>query len=1132
MENKSKNKKYRIGFDIGVGSVGWAVIENDPVTDEPCKIIKLGVRTFSPNEVEKTGESTAKNRRLARGVRRRRRRKQNRMVAMTKLVNKTLQIDAKKELASLINTDVYKLRSEALDKKVTDGDLAKIIFNILNHRGFKSNRKNMASKDEGKLISAIAANKKLLADGGYRTFGEMVYKSDNFKIESCGQKIYLVRNHGGDYRNCFDRDGLVSELKQILNAQQQLGNSKITQDFIDKVVFIVEKQRNFDEGPGKGSPYSAKFEIGNCTFLPSELRAPKDSFTFEYFDALSKLNSLRISGEPLTDDQRAMVLEIINTKGKLSFYKMRQMFNLKLSSTFNLCRYSAKSKKDEDLTEDAFIKSCEQRDFVNLDSTLNISKALGAKSFVENGDLIDEIAFMLCTNKSDERIDTYMASSPILCKLTDEQKNNIKALSCDKFGSLSIKAMKQIMPYLLQGLRYDEACKSAGFNHSSFAGKKSLFLEGPQIEAQIKEITSNVVKRAVNQMLRILNEIIKEYGSPQFVTIELARDLSRLPSERIKVQKDQLKNFEENELIKQKLRDEHNVLKPTGTDVLKYRLYNEQDGKCMYSGKRIEIERLFEPNYVQIDHIIPISRSLNDSYNNKVLVIAAENQNKGDRIPYEWFGDDEKRWSEFVARAALIKNKEKRHLLTKQKYTEEEQKEFISRNINDTRYMSKFLLELLEKNLLLAPTHNGYKKVVRSVNGAVTNYLRRCWGIEKLREDGDIHHAVDAAVIATATESQIQKITKFNKLKEKFECHGDKFISKKTGEVMSVQEKEDLELDEIKNKLANRLPMPYEGFDKELSIRSKIDYTSFEFSAEDKAELIKLGYDADEVDFIKPVFISRMKTIKTTGSIHAETFLSAREYKETGMLIKSVPIQNLKVVDVPEDPEHPLAGDKHPEKSIAEYYRPADDRLLYLALKEYLIANGNNIPNNVEFHKPKADGTPGPIVKKVKQYVKSSKCVITPHGAAANDIMHRVDVFEKGGKYYLCPVYMADVYAKKLPNKVIAINKPWITIDKSFNFKFSLYQNDLIKVSHKTGITLTKNFQNPKSKKPDSITNNEFLLYYNSTGISGATIKLKTHDNCYGISSCGIKTLAGLEKYYVDIMGKIYKAPPEKRKGL
>ena len=326
------------------------------------------------------------------------------------------------------------------------------------------------------------------------------------------------------------------------------------------------------------------------------------------------------------------------------------------------------------------------------------------------------------------------------------------------------------------------------------------------------------------------------------------------------------------------------------------------------------------------------------------------------------------------------------------------------------------------------------------------------------------------------------------------------------------------------------MPQPYEWFLRELEIRSRAEYFNFDFSDDEKLELAKMGYFDEELKSAKPIFVSRMKNVKSTGPIHAETIMSTREYKETKNLIKSVSIYSLDVKEKEEPIK--LKDDKYPEFSIENYYRPQDDRLLYLKLKEFLVENGTKIPETMKFYKPKSDGTDGPLVKTVKVYQKATNCVITPNGAAANDTMYRVDVYVKDKKFYLCPIYMADVYAHKLPNKVIEIGKDWTTIDNSFKFKFSLYKNDLVKVTSKKNIVMNKNFKNPKSKKPDKIESNEFLVYYNSTNISVASIKIFTQDNCYRTDSLGVKTLLNLEKYYVDIMGNIYKAPKEERKSL
>lgn len=528
-------KLYRIGLDIGVASVGWSILENDPITEEPVKILKMGVRTFSANEVEKTGESTAKARREKRGLHRRNRRRGFRMERLKNLFSYTFGKNVLQELKNIKNFDVYELRYRALDEKLSDSELLKIVLNISKRRGFKSNRKDVQSKEEGALLKAINQNSEFIKEKGYRTIGEAFYKDNRFKQISCGKQIYNIRNHSGDYRNCFLREDLKNELILILNSQKNLGNNKINEQFIQKIVNIFEKQRNFDEGPGQPSPYSAKFEVGKCTFLENESRAPKASYTFELFTALSKINSLKINDEVLTLEQKNVLYDSIKTKKELKFEQVRKLLGVPKDKVFNLCRYI--SKNNDELSEEEILNKSEKSVFVSMKNSYDICSKLGFDNSYENEDIINEVALMLSTNKSDIRIDEFINNSVLLKDLSQTQINNIKILNYDKFGSLSIKAMKQIIPHLYNGERYDLACKSAGFNHSSFEHQKYKYIKGDFVDERLKGVTSNVVKRSINQTLRVLNEIIKEYGSPQYINVELARDIAKDVTERRKIEK-------------------------------------------------------------------------------------------------------------------------------------------------------------------------------------------------------------------------------------------------------------------------------------------------------------------------------------------------------------------------------------------------------------------------------------------------------------------------------------------------------------------------------------------------------------------------------------------------------------------
>ena len=298
-------KDYTLGLDIGVGSVGYAILENNKATEEPMKIIRLGVRTFDVNE-EQNGESTAKGRREKRGVRRRRRRKEFRIHRLKSLLKKTFGESILKEVERVINEDVYRLRYIALEEKIENSYLARILLHIFKRRGFESNRKRLAkSGEDGALKKSLEANENFMREKNYRTIGEAFYKDDRFKVVVGDKTTYNIRNHEKSYINCFYRKDFNNELKIILESQRNFGNTLVTSEFIDRVLEIFNSQRTFDEGPAKGSPYYfATFNVGKCVFIKTEKRAPKASFTFEYFDGLSKINKLRLDGVDLKYEQK------------------------------------------------------------------------------------------------------------------------------------------------------------------------------------------------------------------------------------------------------------------------------------------------------------------------------------------------------------------------------------------------------------------------------------------------------------------------------------------------------------------------------------------------------------------------------------------------------------------------------------------------------------------------------------------------------------------------------------------------------------------------------------------------------------------------------------------------------------
>ena len=309
------------------------------------------------------------------------------------------------------------------------------------------------------------------------------------------------------------------------------------------------------------------------------------------------------------------------------------------------------------------------------------------------------------------------------------------------------------MPYLEQGLTYDKACQAAGYDFQGGSGEKRKYLSGYMEE--VREIPNPVVKRAISQTIKVLNALVRRYGSPVEIHVELAREMARSFSDRRQMEKQMNDNRSANEQVRKEL-IENGLQQPNGLDIVKWKLYKEQQGICAYSQKPLDVYRvLHDPKYAEVDHILPYSRSFDDSYANKVLVLADENQRKGNRTPLEYMAGDEERVNSFKAWVSSIRDFRKRQNLLRKNFDKEEQ-EWKERHLNDTKYISRFVYNLLQDHLEFESFKTNRKRHVLAVNGAVTAYVRKRLGINKIRENGDLHHAVDAAVIACVTQGVVK----------------------------------------------------------------------------------------------------------------------------------------------------------------------------------------------------------------------------------------------------------------------------------------------------------------------------------------------------------------------------------------
>ena len=1038
-----KDINYALGLDIGITSVGWSVINLDI-----NRIEDLGVRIFNAAENPKDGASLALPRRVARGRRRLTRRKAYRIKRVKKLILSE-NILTETELNNLFtNKDiisVWDARVQGLDRILSNEELAKILINLCKRRGFKSNRKNEAKdKEMGQILTSIKINAEKMEESKSRTIGEFIYK----EIMSEEDKYKAFRNKVGEYSRCVSRDMIREEIHILFEQQRRLGNENASDEIEDKYLAIFNSQR----------PYS-KFEelekmVGWCTFeRKKQKRAPKNCISAEEFVLYESINKLYINynGEKrkLTNEERDLIVNVAFNKREIKYSALRKLLSLNEEERFSNLTYSI--DKDVSKTENTKFISLKGYHEIKKSIEHGIGKEYWSR-IKDNKKILNDIAYVLTLGKTDEDIEKQL----ILRCIPSEIIEVVSDISFSKFNNLSIEAINKILPFMKEGYQYNEACEKAGYDFKAiYKGEKNKKL--PVIE--IEEIVNPVVIRALAQTRKVINAVIDRYGSPVRINIELARELSKNFKDRKAIEKEQKENRDNIDKIKKEL-EELMGKAPTGREVLKYRLWQQQRGECAYTQRQIFLENLFSPGYCEIDHIIPFSRSFDDSLSNKVLVMGVENQRKGNRTPYEYFGVDIERWNQYEiwVKGSHLSYKKKNNLL-KKKLSAEEQKEWKSRNLNDTKYICKYISNFINNRLKFKESES--KQKVITINGRATAYLRAVWGLSKVRENGDKHHALDATIVAVATQGMVQKISRYSKANElKYVRKYDDYIDVETDEVIKQEE--------YKDERNGILPRPWQGFSQELMLR---------LSNDPKEELKKTPINSYDMDFIsnslRPIFVSKVPFRKIGGKLFKETVYS--------------------------------------KNNLDNFYNYECDKKLYDAIVERMKEFNYNAKKAFfeEFRKPTKNGKLGPIVRsvKIKTNVPFKDGIEVNEGLSAKEGMVRIDIYEKEGKYFVVPVYRYQLLNGIVPNRAATAAKKeeeWTIVDESFNFKYSVYKNDLIEIKY--------------GKKKG------YFGYYDGFDRSTAALVLEKHDSSERYRGIGIKSgVTMLNKYEVDVLGYYYK---------
>lgn len=475
-----------------------------------------------------------------------------------------------------------------------------------------------------------------------------------------------------------------------------------------------------------------------CTYVAGEDVIPKNSLLYCKYTVLNEINSIKINQHKISPELKQYIYTDLFEKNKKVTKKSLEQFLIS-----NGCMTMEDKLEGVDININSSLKS--YHDFKRL-----LSNKILTEKEVE--DIISRIT--ITTDKA--RLRAWLSREYNLSK---EDIKYILGLNYKDYGRLSKKFLTEIYdvddktgeiknPNIITMLWetnnniMELLSENYNYNNQLQIINSAYYEENPKtISDRLNDMyISNAVKRPIIRTIDILNEIKKiKGGAPEKIFIEMARDnTGKLKGKRTKSRKETIReflngfDFEDREKLLSELEGKTD-------DQLrgeKLYLYFMQLGKCMYSGKSIDIEYLSTKAY-DIDHIYPQSKIKDDSLDNKVLVLSELNGEKGDVYPIKHEIRDKMRnmWAG-MHHNKLISDKKYERLTRSTPFTDEELAGFINRQLVETRQSTKAVASIIKD--IMPETEVVYVKA-----GLVSEF-RHDFDMLKCREINDLHHAKDA----------------------------------------------------------------------------------------------------------------------------------------------------------------------------------------------------------------------------------------------------------------------------------------------------------------------------------------------------------------------------------------------------
>lgn len=801
-----EKRQYRFAFDIGIGSCGWAVVSENETGNR--RIADAGSRIFDSGEMKEGKDRKSQERRGFRGVRRVLRRRKHRKELLKNYI-RYIQFMSDYEIRCACESPADKVlltKVKGLDEKLSKAELLQALLHACNHRGYKDfyevseTDEAESQEEEDEKINQAAADRldRSFEESHCRTISEYICRYCT--IPGTDRIDYRNRFYKNENRMIIRRKHVENEVCTILKKQREW-YPELTDQKIEKIMGVIFSQRDFEDGPGDASDKYRRYtgfleSLGYCRFYPEERRGFRNTALGDVYAAINALSQYRYvhtdTGEAkLTQEAAAKMVSYILKQGSLTRTQA-----VKLLKPLGIAIYGSKDVDKTLAKSFRFLKEMKkiaekcQVSWESLLSETDLTEYEEGKTSLLNQ--LGTVCSMYQTpHRKEEELKKLHAKWEHV-HLPPAFWNALKRHKFNGTSSVSYHHMADAIEAFLKGDIYGnfQWNKQKQLDEKQESQRERLL--SAKVLMQDEDVKDNpVVLRSINETRKVLNCLIRLYGSPAEIHVEVADDVARSYLERKRIQKMQRDHEKTRDAIKKKIAEILHCAESEvkGIQIERYKLYMEQEGKCLYSGRELDLEMVLDTqsHAYEVDHIIPYSLILDNTLANKALVCGNENQAKGQQTPLMYLKGEKK--EAFIERVKAEK-KRASHPISNKKYDYlmlatlygKEAKEILtgwkSRNINDTRYITKYVVGLIKNHLQFA----GEKARVFGIRGHITSRFRKewlgknTWGSEEKCRTNYLNHAADAIVLANLSKMDVEIAMDYEKLRQIRRHYGEMSI--------------------------------------------------------------------------------------------------------------------------------------------------------------------------------------------------------------------------------------------------------------------------------------------------------------------------------------------------------------------